>query len=556
MTGGLSWRGIVVAIYVLAVVFIGLGDRGLNEPDEGRYAAIAREMAENGDWLVPHLNGIPHFQKPPIIYWSTALAFQCFGVNEASARLPSTLAALGMLALTFTIGRRLYGVETATGAVFVLVAAIEFFGLARMLTPDMMMSFWIAAAVFCLVKHRLDGGRKWGWLFFAAMGLGFLTKGPMAFVVPVSAAVAWRVAAGPAPEGRRLPWLTGMALALAIGLSWFVVLAIREPQLGSYFAGYELMQRFTSKVHGRSKPVWFFVPVLLAGLLPWTPALITMAGQLVRRWRGGWRPTPDAWLLVGWVVPPLIVLSLSGSKLLTYVLPLFPPLAIALAQWQCQSPAIARRGHGVAAGIFLLAAVGMLLAHRWVPQPDLGGFAVPLLFVALGLGAAAGLRKLAANPVAALGCISLAASVGWLWTVNQADRVNDLLGAQSSIRPLARQVLRAADFDRATFFVVDARLHGWEFYLRRPVSVTLADSDVVLPLTPEQQERLLPDAKQSAEIAKILERRAPAYGLIRARSYAKEFSTNHWVVLGQASHYYLIATRDAALARPMLAEKP
>ncbi len=553
MTGIFSRRGSLLTLFVLGVVFLGLGTRGLNEPDEGRYAAIAREMSENGDWLVPHLNGIPHFQKPPIIYWSTALAFRCLGVNEASARLPSTVAALGILALTFALGRRLFGVDCGTGAVLILVAAVEFFGLARMLTPDMMMSFWIASAVFCLVKFRLDGGRKWGWLFFISMGLGFLTKGPMALVVPVSAAVIWRVATGPVPVERRLPWWPGLTLTLAIGLSWFVVLALREPQLGSYFAGYELVQRFTSKVHGRSKPIWFFGPVLLVGLLPWTPALAALMGQLIRRWFQGWRPSHNAWLLIGWVVPPLLVLSWSGSKLLTYVLPLFPPLAMALAQWQRQSPQVARRAHAVSAGIFVLAAVGLVLVPRWVPAPDLAGLAVSFLLVALGLGAAAGLRSLGSRPVAALGCISLAAAAGWLWAVSQADRFNDLLGAQSSVRPLARQVLQAADFDRATLFVVDARLHGWEFYLRRPVSVTRADSDIVLPLTPEQQHRLLPLPEQSAD---LLERRAPAYGLVRARNFTAQFSTNRWVVLGRASDYFLIATRDAALAPLVPAERP
>lgn len=545
MKGRVGWRGLLLAVFACVVVFTRLGGQGLIEPDEGRYASIAREMADGGSWLIPHLNGIPHFQKPPIIYWSTALAFRCFAANEAAARLPSALAALGILALTFAIGRKLYGVETGIGAVLILVAALEFFGHARMLTPDMMMSFWITAAVFCLVKHRLDGRRRWGWFFFVAMGLGFLTKGPMALVVPLSAAVVWRLAAG--PSGRGLPWVPGMALTLAISLSWFVTLVVQEPQLRSYFLGYELVQRFTSHVHGRSKPVWFFVPVLLVGLLPWSPGLLAMVGTLVRRWREGWRPAPNAWLLAGWFMPPLLVLSVSGSKLLTYVIPLFPPLAIALAQWELQWHRTARVAHAVSAIILALAAVGAWLAHRWIPDADLAGLAVPFLLVGLGLAIAATFRRLAANPVAALACISVTTAAGWLWAMGQADRVNNFLGAQASIRALAQQVLNAPDLDRATFFVVDARLHSWEFYLRRTVSVSLSDSDVVLPLTAEQKDRLLPNPKESAA---LLEGRAPAYGLVGARTFATRFPTNNWAVLGRAGAYYLIATRDAALAQP------
>ena len=141
MNGRVSWRGLLLAACLLAAFFLKLGDRGLNEPDEGRYASIAREMAVDGDWLIPHLNGIPHFQKPPIIYWATALSFRCFGFNETAARLPSTLAALGILALTFLIARKLFGAATGVGAAFVLAALVEFFALARMLTPDMVMSF-------------------------------------------------------------------------------------------------------------------------------------------------------------------------------------------------------------------------------------------------------------------------------------------------------------------------------------------------------------------------------------------------------------------------------
>ncbi len=545
MNGRVPWRGIVLAVILAAAFFIELGGRGLNEPDEGRYASIAREMAMDGDWLIPHLNGIPHFQKPPIIYWATALSFRCFGFNEAAARLPSTLAALGILALTFLIGRKLFGAATGVGAVLVLAALVEFFALARMLTPDMVMSFWITSAIFCLVKHRLDGGRRWGWLFFAAMGLGFMTKGPMALVVPVSAAMVWGKAASALPKNRRLPWVPGLLLALGIGLSWFIVLSLREPKLGSYFAGYELVQRFASKVHGRSKPFWFFAPVLWLGCAPWSPVFVVMAWDFFRRWRGGWRPSAKAWLLVGWVVPPLIILSVSGSKLVTYVLPLLPALAIGLAHWQCRSPVFARRTHAGSAAIFALTAVGLMFAHHWVEEVDVAVLAAPFFLVALGL-AAGSLPWFSQRPLAALTTISLTTLAGWLWVASQADHMNNLLGAQPSIRDLARLVKRVPDLDRAALFVVDARLPGWGFYLQRPVSVSLANSDVVLPLTPEQQERLLPE---TLKCPALLESRAPAYGIVPDIEYGMIFSTNHWIVLGEAGSFFLIATRDAALAQ-------
>ena len=552
MTGRFSWRGILLAGFLIAAFFLELGDRGLNEPDEGRYASIGHEMAVDGDWLIPHLNGIPHFQKPPIIYWATALSFKSFGFNETAARLPSTLAALGILALTFLIGRKLFGLATGIGAVFVLAALVEFFALARMLTPDMVMSFWITSAIYCLVKHRLDGGRLWGWLFFAAMGFGFMTKGPMALVVPLSAALVWGRVAGVLPKVRRLPWLPGMAIALGIGLSWFIVLTVRDPRLGSYFAGYELVQRFASKVHGRSKPIWFFAPVLWFGCAPWSPVFVVMVGDFIRRWRQNWRPSANAWLLAGWVLPPLIILSLSGSKLVTYVLPLLPALAIGLACWQQKSPVAARWTHLVSAGIFAISAIGLLLSHRWIHKVDVSGLAAPFFLVAMAL-AVASFPRFTTKPITALGVISFTTLAGWLWVATFADRVNDLLGAQPSIRSLARRVEAAADLDRATLFVVDARLPGWSFYLQRHVSVSQADSDVVLPLTEEQQHRMLPE---TLKCPALLESRAPAYGIVPDIQFQMLYSTNRWVLLDRAASYCLIATRDAALAQTAPAAKP
>jgi 4-amino-4-deoxy-L-arabinose transferase-like glycosyltransferase len=122
-------------IFVAVALFLFLGTRGLNEPDEGRYAEIAREMAATGEWLVPHLNGFERFQKPPLLYWLTAASIHFLGANEWAARLPSALAALGVVLLTYSIARRIFDPAAAVTAVLVLVSSIEFFALARLLTP-------------------------------------------------------------------------------------------------------------------------------------------------------------------------------------------------------------------------------------------------------------------------------------------------------------------------------------------------------------------------------------------------------------------------------------
>ena len=536
------WQPLALAAFACAALLLFLGSRGLNEPDEGRYAEIAREMVVSGDWLVPTLNGIPHFQKPPMLYWATAASIRAFGVNEWAARLPSALAALGVVALTYWMGALLFTKRTGVAAALILLSSLEFFTAARLLTPDMLMTFWITAAIASLVKYGRGGGRVWAWLFFVAMGLGFLTKGPMAFIVPVAAALSWQLSRRRSDSPLRLPWLRGAVLMLAIGLSWFVVLSIRDPDLFSYFAGDELVKRFASKSHGRSKPFWFFAWVLPAGLFPWTFLLIALLWRRVVRWREGWRPNPDQWLLMGWVAIPLAILSLSGSKLPTYVLPLFPALALGIAHWT-RSHADRRAWNAafVATLIALAATAAGIATLGHAADVDLPDtyLLIPALIAAFVL-----MRR---QPVAARLLVCISTAMLWLAVVAHMDALNDHLKQQASVEPLTRRLRAAPDFHEATIFACEVRAHGWEFYLQRLTHMTKKDADIVLPLTPEQKARIMgsPERVESAMLAL-----APAYGLVRTERFARSFSPEKWTVLGQAGDFLLICTRDCALAEP------
>lgn len=531
------WPRGLLAVLAVVTVFSFLGSGGLNEPDEGRYAEMAREMAEGESWLVPHLNGIPQFQKPPMVHWATALSLKCLGTNEWAARLPSALSALGTLLLTWSIGCTLFGRREAALAVLVLLSSLEFFTMARLLTPDMLMTFWITAAVWCLVKRVRGGGSAvWHWMFFAAMGLGFLTKGPMAVVVPVSAAIGWQASARRRGAGFRLPWVRGMILTSLLGLWWFVALALTEPALFSYFAGDELVKRFGSGQHGRVRPWWFFLMVLPAGAFPWTFLLGSLAiERAMAWWRGRWSPSPVGWLLLGWVIPPLIILSFSGSKLPTYILPLFP--ALALAGGRGLSVNLKSRlwlSAWVLTILALVAIVGAFVGMgRWA------GFSVPemrpLLAVAFVLGLALWRRPAIAIPVLGAGM-----SLGWVLGVAQIGVFNDHLAQQATVRPLADVLRRHADVGKATLFTCDAAAHGWEFYLRRKIYVTRGDSAVVLPLTREQQERL---PKSPARMAEQMLAKHPSFGLVRTGRFASTFGAERWEVLGRSGDFLLIASK-------------
>ncbi len=476
---GDRWLEIAVAVAIIATFFAFLSSRGLNEPDEGRYAELGREMLVGGDWLIPRLNGIEHFQKPPLIYWATAASLGAFGINEWAARLPSTLAALSVIALTAWMGGVLFGRKTGVATALVLASSGLFFTLARILTPDMLLTFWITSAIACLVQVLRGRGVQWRWLFFTAMGFGFLTKGPMALVVPISAAVGMCFAARRNGCALRLPWARGLLITLAIGLSWFIAVSFQHPELARYFSGDELLNRFFSKAHGRSRPFWFFIPTLLVGFLPWAFFLPALGIDAWRRIRGNAALAPVHGLLLGWVIPPFLILSFSGSKLPTYILPLFPALVLAMtAWWQWKQ-------YSVRTIMFLASAMLML-----------------------GVGAS-----------------------------SQVHRFNDRFAQQASVRPLVALLRAQPDLYSASIFACEVRAHGWEFYLGTCVSVTRDQAEVILPTSPAQKERLFDSVE---ECERTMAQRPVAYGLVRANAFGSRFPPTRWRVIGKAGDFLLI----------------
>jgi len=471
------WRRHLWWVFALLVLTLFLGTRGLNEPDEGRYAEIGREMATGGDWLVPTLNGFEHFQKPPLLYWMTAASLRLFGCNEWAARVPPAIAAFGTVLLTFAIGRRLFGEAAGEAAAVILVSGVEFFMLGRSLTPDMVLAFWIVAAIaaFLYGKPRL---------FFIAMGLGFMTKGPMALVVPLCAVLCWQKAAKGTLLQRKLPWGEGVVWTVAISLSWFVVLSVSRPALFEYFWKYELLERFATHRHGRSQPFWFFGPVLLVALLPWTFFL----GRPLRAAWAAWRErrlAPCHALLLGWTLIPFIILSISGSKLVTYVLPLLPAFALGLG------------------------------AHLSRYRPGV------------------------------VWKIALPTALLWLAVMGNAAWVEAYLGRQTPTKPLAAMILAHPQYADAVVFTCGVRTHGFEFYLGRTVATTLNEADIVLPVDAAGKARLF---KNPAELAKQLENR-PAIGLISQKAFGPLFSEPRWRVIDRAGDFLLIASRPGAAAR-------
>ncbi len=319
---------ILLLTFCAFALFWRLGDYGLTEPDEGRTAGIGYEFFKSGTWLMPRLYDLAQFNKPPLIYWACSLSYRIGGVNEWMARLPAALAALGTLLLTRSIARRLYGEREALAATLILLTAPMFFVMAHIIDPNMMLTFWITLSMWAAVAWFQDGKKFQQWIFWIALGIAFLAKGPPAVGIVGLTLVAHRYL--PARDGklwRGLFNLPAIVVCAVVGLSWFVISCVKFPELWHFFIGQELVGRLSGGIAGRSQPVWYFIPILLGGFLPWFPLLTMPVVNVVSRFRAD----PRFRLLTLWVVLPLIMFSLSKSKLPAYILPLFPPLAILAA---------------------------------------------------------------------------------------------------------------------------------------------------------------------------------------------------------------------------------
>ncbi len=525
-----------------------LGSYGLLEPDEGRYAEIAREMAQpGGDWIIPRLNGIPHFQKPPIFYWFTAASIKIFGVNEMAARLPVALSALFTLFLTMGISRRLFGENAARISLLILASTPLFLMLGRTITPDMTMTMWITSAIYCLVRARES--RRWQWLFFVCAGLGFLTKGPVSFVVPFSAAIGYSIALKKTGAPRlSLPWLFGIPLAVLIGLSWFFIAAAQYPELAGYFWKYEFVERFTSSTHGRSRPFWFFIPVLIGGFLPWAlPALRQLVAALKQR-------SAEFGLLSAWLIIPFLILSMSGSKLPTYVLPLFPALAVALgaafssATQNGNLASFLPKSIRVAMALCLVAiSVFYPIADHFVVKPSLAISASMYIWTALFSLAAIvwlvrGWNHSGKHLVLSYACLAL---LIWLPLPSHIFGWNDLLKQQACVETLAKRILTESADDEKPPRVIscEIRANGLEFYLGQTVEITRGTADIAP--TPE-------DSRLSREITTVLHKKSnsvsklksgqgiPIYVVTRKNQYERDFKKREWTLLQTAGDFVLL----------------
>lgn len=351
-----------LAALVGLLFFYKLGSYSLFDVDEPRYAEAAREMIVRGSWITPYFNDAIRLEKPVFFYWLLIGSYKLFGVNEFAARFVSAMAASGLVALTYSLAAYCRSRRVGVYAAVILASSLEVIGLARMSITDMTLAFWICSTTASLFM-AIHKDARW-WLVAGLLaGFGILTKGPVSLVLPGMIATLYALTTGRLKTmflNRYLP--LALVIAAAVALPWYF-LAYQENKaifLDSLYNNN--VSRFSGAVDYHSEPPYYYVIVLLVGALPWTPHLVAAGQHVLRQFRKDDLLTYAAF----WAVGVFGFFSIADTKLLTYILPMFPGLALVLA---LTFDAVSTGIHRIAAWtlVGLLAAAGIALTPNLLP---------------------------------------------------------------------------------------------------------------------------------------------------------------------------------------------
>jgi len=464
--------------------FYGLGAFGLLGADEPRYAQVAREMLDRSDWVTPTLQGKPWLEKPVLYYWQAMLSFRVApGITDQAARLPAAFDAAILIAAIYLFLRRFRPGSELDGAL-ITASCAAVIGFARAAATDMPLAATFAIALLAWYAWYESPQHTYLAVFYISLALGTLAKGPV--VLALSAVIIFLFVAVKR-DWRAIPrtlWIPGIALYLAAMLPWYIAVQLRNPGFFRFFILEHNLARFSQDVYHHHRPFWFYLPVFLLAMMPWTLALIVAVAERARLiWSEGkqaFSSPEDSWplFLLLWMFVPVLFFSASQSKLPGYILPAVPAGALLVAEYLA-----ARRGeekkfsplfaaaHGVLCGLMIfavlsaaLSAASIVINHHLLWGTGTYVAAAIATVFALGISAAllsrAGLRLL--RPATMIAVVVSVAAI-----IRLAAPVID---ASQSARPIAEsiQAFSHEPFPIALYHINRVQEYGLEFYLNRP----------------------------------------------------------------------------------------
>lgn len=491
-------------IIFTAVWFSNIEYRKLVRPDEGRYAEIGREMAQSGDWITPHLNGLKYFEKPPLQYWATAAAFRLFGDSHWGARWWPATTTFACVLLMFWAARRLYGDEDiALSAAATLGGCTGFVINSHINTLDGGLAAFLTLALLGFLLAQRPGApqkenRNWMLVVWAALALAVLSKGLIGVVLPGAVLTLYLLIERDWPMLARLHFGKGLALFLLIVAPWFIAVSLTNDEFARFFFIHEHFERFLTKVHRREGGWYYFIPILLFGSMPWLPFIVA-------RLRDGWRRNGASGilqplrLLLLWTGFIFLFFSVSSSKLPSYILPVFPALALfAAVEMQRMEPEmLSRLAWGLAAvgsGLLLIVIIGgeriasefskdsspFEIVRNYVPWIQASVFSFTV-----GAIAAAWLFRRYARSTAIV-VLAFGSLIAGILAMDGHDELSRL----SSTYHIVRDIEAAqGPFDRSLPFY-SVRMHDQTlpFYLKRPVTLVQYTDEFALGLNAEPEK--------------------------------------------------------------------
>lgn len=493
---------LLLMVVAACMFFAGLGRLPLMEPDEGRNAEVAREMLVTGDWITPHYNTLTYLDKPAVYFWLVAGSFKLAGISEWTARFPSALMALGTMLLTWFTARKMLGDSAGLRAALIWATMPLTIIFSRTVIFDMTLTFQVTLAMVAFWQASSSDFRR-PWLeivMFAACGIATITKGPVGFLLPILSILVYQALRGKLGELKRIRWGRGIAVFLLAALPWFVTVSVRNPDFPRYALWQESLQRFSTGSAHRGGSIFYYLPVFLGGLLPWSLFLILIIWNRIRRWRELlYDMNKPVLFSLAWAGLIFIFFTISRSKLPAYVLPATVPLSILVAHaWgelEADPGEHIRRPDWLAAGFALLIGTGLLVAlAAWKMfeiaslraramekiDPRVLDLIKPTMLysglILVGLGILGrNLAERRSQPILAhatfvvLVLTAPALLVRWMPALRAYAEV-------SSSRRMAERILASPEKDLPVYGFYYYRT-GLPFYLRRPVGLVTADGD-------------------------------------------------------------------------------